>query len=996
MPPYSNPLTEDPGLKKLLSDVTNIPHEVEFKRWKDEFLKEFYKFLGKGGMSNADTAFKAFSKEALSLALTVRKMEQFREQGDMTTNKCSVQAKRCLGSFNDRITAVTAVIQKIVPGTQEEEKKVGFTKFHLGAILVRDGFVEYDRLEKIQIHLGGMRRDGLDKIVDSATLASIHAYGDAFDSLCDFLADLGLYQAMQKCTSFIKGEWAPSDEPPVRRRSSESLSTMQQAGQKSKSVEQPSSTSESTAESPTTGRPRGRDRGNPRGNYGTPPRGRAKSAGPGSRSETVGHSDNGKFEFVINSNPDWKGFKKDAPGGSIASDDANRKKIINGRQDPRDRPVVRSDARQRSKSAGPVPRRNVAMEPKLTPKSPNGRKTPLRSRSIDDPAALLGRPVGPRRSGTRPEPIVLSENGKGRPARRNPGDSDIRSVGSVDRGIRRTSSNESDNRSYGPSQGRAGQDDDKRRGKPTTPALALRANTRDNNALVRQRKEAVTASKAKAAGPTPWRQRMQEEKAAQQGVASPNRADMAKRRQSFGGFSAQRDSTPKAPAKASDSNDGSSRARSMTPWRRGREADTGANGARPRRGVSLGRRASPEIQRGRQDDDSSAIGRRIMTPHRNRPSAVGNVGSEDAPTRGRGAPVERRGRSSTPGAAVRQRPDELSKPNAGEATQKPSMKLPRDASKSGENQKPSMKLTREQAKGSSPSNQKQSMKLSRDTARKQLAGKGEKNQEKSPDGKKGPGRKNLGKFFKKKGKDGKAIVAEPEAADAFSIEDSTPGSRNKPVENGARRERTQKSQTPRSTVTSGASNSPTKMFTKKAEFAAPRRSKSLPLQEPDNPFAAPDDDPFASAPDPFADAIDPFADDGNEPNFVGVDESSSSDDDDSSDSEDSGSFFTSSDEDGESDSDEEEDSSDDEGDDESLEDDESDSETEGISREKKNTIQLVVEPVVPPEEAFGDSSVAKGQMPKRKTPQGQPDDDGFCPCCGQGWPNYDRWSKYLE
>uniref|UniRef100_A0A7S3L351 Uncharacterized protein n=1 Tax=Amphora coffeiformis TaxID=265554 RepID=A0A7S3L351_9STRA len=766
--------------------------------------------------------------------------------------------------------------------------------------------------------------------------------------------------------------------------SSESLSATQQAREKSKSIEQPSSTSESTAESPTGGPSRGRDRGSPRGN-GPPPRGRAKSAGPVSRSENTARPDNGKFEFVINANPDWKGFKKDPSGGSIASDDPNRKKNINGRQDPRSRPASRADARQRSKSAGPAPRRAVAMEPKFAPKSPNGRKTPLRSRSMDDPAALLGRPVGPRRSGTRPEPIVLSENGKGRPVRRNPGDSDSRSVGSADRGVRRTNSNDSDNRSNGPS-------------KLTTPALALRANTRDNNALVRQRKEAVTASKAKAAGPTPWRQRMQEEKAAQQSsAASPDRAAMAKRRQSFGGFSTQ--SASKAAARASDSNDAPNRGRSMTPWRRGRDADAVKNGPRPRRGVSLGRKASPEIQRGRLDDDSAARGRRTMTPHRSRPSTGGNVGSEDGPARGRGAPVDRRGRSSTPGAAVRQRPDDASKPKAGEGTQKPSMKLSRDIAKGGapSNQKPSMKLSRDQAKVSVPSNQKPSMKLSRDATKKLPAGKGEKNQQKSPDDKKGPGRTKLGKFFKK-GKDGKAVAAEPDAGDAFSIEDSTPGGRKKPAEKGADkgapRGRPQKSGKPRNAGTSGAQDSPSKIFSKKAEFAAPRRSKSLPLEEPDNPFAAPDDDPFASAADPFADAMDPFADEGNEPNFVGVDESSSSDEDDeeedSSGSEDdeSGSFFTSSEED---DSDDEEDSSDDE---DSSEEDESDSDNDAPKRKKKNTIQLVAEAVIPPEEA--DSPVAKGQMPKRKTPQGQPDDDGFCPCCGQGWPNYDRWSKYLE
>lgn len=310
------------------------------------------------------------------------------------------------------------------------------------------------------------------------------------------------------------------------------------------------------------------------------------------------------------------------------------------------------------------------------------------------------------------------------------------------------------------------------------------------------------------------------------------------------------------------------------------------------------------------------------------------------------------------------------------------MKLNRDAAKGGaaRSQKPSMKLSRDQAKGGT-SNQKPSMKLSRDAAKKQPT-KAEKNQER------GQGRKKLGKFFKKnKSEGGKTI--ETDEPDGFSIEDSTPeGSTKNPVNKAAPRDSPQKSRKPRGAAP-GASQS--KMFTKKAEFAAPRRAKSLPLEEPDNPFAVTDDDPFASAGDPFADVDDPFADVGDEPNFVGVDDSSSSGEESSS--EGSGSFFTSSEEDGDSDS-EYEDSSDDEEEDESSDDDDSEDDSSGEGKEGR--VQLVVEPVVSPEDAFGEAAHAKGQMPKRKAPQGKPDEDGFCPCCGQGWPNYDRWSKYLE
>ena len=1028
-----NPLTDDPGLKKLLNEITNIPDELEFKRWKDAFLKEFDKYLSKDGTANADKAFQLFSKGVVSLAKDVHRMEQFRAIGDMTEEKCSVQARRCLGNFSDKIVAVTRVMHSLVPGTQEEEKKAGFTKFNLGAILVRDGFVEYDRLEKIQIHLGRLRREGLDKVADSTTLFSIEAYGDAFDRLCDILADLGLYQAMEKCTSFIKGEWVPT----TPAKSAQSLGDVRGDVDKIpraplQSTDESPSNSVNTSESPRKGNSRPQSRDNrsgqdrssrSRGREDSRPEGprRAKSLGPTTRADDkkkgMGRSGSDQFEFVLNANPDWKGFNKRRSDASAASEEPRKASMTlkrpetNGRSDPRNRQNdSRNDAR-RSKSVGPPPRRPVAS---MEPKSPAGRKTPMRSRSADDymQSSSVDSLRGRRRQNSGDSNMRLvngakdtmpsrgrrddsSEDGsRSRPTRPNPSvDSDSRSSGPESRGIRRNSSMGSDNRSIGQNKGRS---DGK---SPMKSSLVLRPNMRDNNATVRQKKDVVATNKKQAAGPTPWRQRMQEERAAKQQKDSddPIRGSLI-RRKSFSGFPGS--GSDSKTNKSDDSPNARERARSMTPWRGRRGAEE--NAPRPRRGVSLGRRQSPDRVR---DDDSAARGKRNMTPFRRR----GDQGSTDddsksTASRGRAAAQERQGRSRTP--ASQRRPDEASRPKSDTGSNRKAPAKQKPTPESSKQRSPTASNRDAGKPRPSSSSQKPTMKLSRDAASVPKKPAGSKPREKSnrergpDDGKKDPRRKKISKFFKKKEKDGQDGEEDDDPGASFSIEDSTPGGARKARPPGSSSNRKPR---PKKSADGFASADPTsKMFQKNSDFAAPRRDQSLLIEDPGSPFHLSGDNPFANtdnpfheADDPFAKAADPFAED--EPNFVGVDDDSSSSSDENeyddsssgSESDESGSFFTSSEEDDSDDSDDSDSSEDD-----STGDEDDSSDEEKPQRKKKPVMEVAVSEEKDVEEPPPPSP--KGHMPKRKAPQGRPDDDGFCPCCGQHWPNYDKWTKMFE
>eukprot|EP00977_Amphora_coffeiformis_P007153 scaffold1562_cov170-Amphora_coffeaeformis.AAC.6 len=438
-----NPLTEDPALKKLLDEITDIPDELQFQRWKDEFLTQFDAYLDPAGSHNADYAFKDFSAGVLSLAKDVRRMETFMEAGDMTEEKCSVQARRCLGNFTTKCTKIATMMNELMPPTQEAEREAGFTKFNLGAILVRDGFVEYDRLEKIKIHLAGLRKNGLEKVADQMTLGIINKYGAAFDQLLDILADLGLYQVMEQCTSFIKGEWAPTS--PARRKSSD-LSSLQDAlrqapapdlakcfdsNDNSDSTAPESSDSVEEVKKVAQSPPARRDRSpspvarkpalirneSPQMKRESPRRVpmRSKSVGRGTTdmkdfTRGMSRSTSDTFEFIIHGADEWKGIK------SFTGNDVKK---------PQQAPV--KEPTQRSKSVGPAQRRNMSMSPvsrksdgpalrRNMSMSPVRRKAPLRTASLDgafDPRASTSSRGGRRPSSDEPFDPRASTSSRG-------------------------------------------------------------------------------------------------------------------------------------------------------------------------------------------------------------------------------------------------------------------------------------------------------------------------------------------------------------------------------------------------------------------------------------------------------------------------------------------------------------------------------------------------------------------------------------------------------
>jgi hypothetical protein len=1093
-PPRSgNPLVEDPTLKRLLNDITDIPDELQFTRWKEEFLVEFDKYLSQAGTFNVNLAFQEFASRVLDLAKEVRRMEVLRESGDMTADRCTVQARRCLGNFYEKLIRVNGALDRLVPGTNEEEVTAGFTKFNLGAILIRDGFVEYDRLEKIQIHLGRLQKDGLDMIADPLALDAIDSYGDKFDRMCDILADLGLYHAMQKCTTFIKGEWVPAPSPIRKSKSSGDLKELRQALTDSPGPTPPKAPSlDDDDEKSFEIRVFGSDAPEEPA--------RAKSF------TEVKISDTNKFEFIVND--EWKTMK----GGAIISGNKPKekapklsmvpaKRIQNDDALPprRTRSMITPNTR-RSKSVGSLLRRR--MIPVIPPVSP--------ASSSSSRSSTFERPPSPRPDDNAPFDMVPTIQKTASPRRRRglntqppPGDPSP----SLQQPTMTLANNAAPQNNTGlvkpmmnlhgqqaPQHnpglvkpmmnlhGQQGMDDfpkvdPKNVWKP--PAMDTAAAKQLNDAFrppsPLQLENDVDMARVTIPPKDRPIQQMEPQKPTMKLV--PNHREDDRRNTQRPTMKLQRRSPP--PERGRDSRRGGPASRGKSePPRREEKAEAPKKAPLlqppPRERPAVDPRRRPQRsksmnwrQKAAEDKDAREKQRAPMT----RSQSIGRRLTEDQPANGKQDDGPRRSmtpfrRSRTDNPAPQQtrgRSRSTVRPRPEEPTNRPTMRPASNqaAPESRKIEKPSMTLKRDAAPAAQQGKQRPTMKLKKDAAKEEPnkpSGarwmRGRKGPEAQEAAKKNR-RNGLGGFFSKTKKEEKPKTKKEEeaTADLFSVEDSMPRGRRPapsrtpslPIHKAPAKKETNDDGFPRGrraapsrTPSLSVQKAPAKKETNDDGFddiswsqmedpfastkkkpSLPQRSSSMPMQPHQPPSS-----PFSKMPDPFAKD--------EAPNFVDFDESSSEEDDDDDEGSSSGSGSdddddeegsSSSEEEGEDDDDEEDEDDDDDDDEEedssdddeegdsSEEEDSSDEEEEDKPKRRTPQTSRRAQPVTrtnnpapangarssPPDGAKNsppDGAPARGRAPGqaqkaktlRKKPTGKPDPDGYCPCCGQGWP----------
>jgi hypothetical protein len=128
------------------------------------------------------------------------------EKGDLSPDKVSVKARMSLSELAARLGKIVTELQNLLPSTDKEVRTCGYSKWHMGAVLVEEGFTEHAVLSYCRALLKVLRVQALDDVADKQILDQIEYFGKKFDIFCSVLADLGLMAVCEKATEVLHAE----------------------------------------------------------------------------------------------------------------------------------------------------------------------------------------------------------------------------------------------------------------------------------------------------------------------------------------------------------------------------------------------------------------------------------------------------------------------------------------------------------------------------------------------------------------------------------------------------------------------------------------------------------------------------------------------------------------------------------------------------------------------------------------------------------------------
>ena len=208
-----NPIKSDPELQIMLKKLDSVKKYKTFQGWKTKFLDRLEQFLYEAGMKPADTASNDFSATLEKFTKKEAKVVNHMEKGELSDTKKTVKASLALNEMCNSLTTLVTGVEQLIPSVAREEKKRGFTKFHLGAVLIRQGFHQYKTMKAIEdtiVDIG----EKLGDVADRQQQELFKAYVKQVQRFCDVLADLNLYEVMMKCLEFAEPpEEEESEEP---------------------------------------------------------------------------------------------------------------------------------------------------------------------------------------------------------------------------------------------------------------------------------------------------------------------------------------------------------------------------------------------------------------------------------------------------------------------------------------------------------------------------------------------------------------------------------------------------------------------------------------------------------------------------------------------------------------------------------------------------------------------------------------------------------------
>lgn len=204
----NNPIKSDSYLCALIDSLEDIQNHKQFKKWRRSFLEKFENFLTEDGTRPAQEAYDNFRNRMASFVKNVATVEKLVEKGDISVERTTVKGRSALSELDKYLSEIIVECSELIPSTSSEEKSRGYSKFNLGAVLVRDGFQEHERLTKCCETLSTLGKSKLADISSPQQIMNFSNFETALQKFQDIMEDLGLFKVMKASFSFSE----PSDE----------------------------------------------------------------------------------------------------------------------------------------------------------------------------------------------------------------------------------------------------------------------------------------------------------------------------------------------------------------------------------------------------------------------------------------------------------------------------------------------------------------------------------------------------------------------------------------------------------------------------------------------------------------------------------------------------------------------------------------------------------------------------------------------------------------
>ena len=201
----TNPL-EQANVKVLLANADNISSKHDFEKWQKSFLEAFTQFLNSEGSAKAQEAYTKFSQSSSGLFKIVKTLTSCLENGSLSKDHASVKGRRAMTELGTVLSKLVEALQLILPTTMTQITEFGFTKYHMGAVLVEDGFREYAVMQFCQTLLHHLRTIALNDIAGSQVLDEIDYFAKKFHNFCGVMESLNLMKVCQIAQQFLHDE----------------------------------------------------------------------------------------------------------------------------------------------------------------------------------------------------------------------------------------------------------------------------------------------------------------------------------------------------------------------------------------------------------------------------------------------------------------------------------------------------------------------------------------------------------------------------------------------------------------------------------------------------------------------------------------------------------------------------------------------------------------------------------------------------------------------